>query len=36
MAYGTFVFEGVAGTVIIAIALLAIAVSVVVSRRQLA
>ena len=36
MAYGTLVFEGVAGTVVVAVALLAIAVAVVLSRRQLA
>jgi hypothetical protein len=34
MAYGSFVFEGLLGTVVIAIALVAITVAVVVSRRQ--
>lgn len=34
VAYGTLVFEGVVGNVIVAIALLAIAVAVVLSRRQ--
>jgi len=36
VAYGTLVFEGVVGTVVVAVALLAVAVAVVLSRRQLA